>query len=121
MREFNQARSVTVDSETGAHVFEISSDNGKVRFDQNQLEMGSRTLQRYSIHADDPLSATAVYEWEWEYDRGTNWNVKSQTRTVMTCDSDYFFFEAESVACEDENVVFSKKWDEKYPRDHFKQ
>ncbi|MDH3468624.1 MAG: CocE/NonD family hydrolase [Gammaproteobacteria bacterium] len=119
LRVFKQTRSVTVDSNTGDHVFEISADNGKVRFRQNRLEMGSRTLQRYTIQPDDPLSARAEYEWEWEYGRGTDWNVKTRTRTAVTSDHSHFFVEAESVAWEDDEVVFSKQWDKKYSRDHF--
>ncbi|MDH3695186.1 MAG: hypothetical protein OER96_11525, partial [Gammaproteobacteria bacterium] len=119
LREFKQKRSVTVDPECGTHVFEIFADNGKTQFENNQLEMDSTTLQRYSIKADNPLSAKAEYEWEWEYGRSTDWNVKTFTRTIMTCDLEYFFFKAESIAWENGKEVFRKNWDKKHPRDFF--
>ncbi len=119
LREFNQQRNVTVNPETGEHVFEIFADNGKVRFENNRLEMGSTTLQRYSIETDDPLSAKAEYEWEWEYARGPNWSIKTFTRTVVTCDVQHFFLKAKSIAWEKDNEVFRKNWKKKYLRDFF--
>ncbi len=119
LRKVKQERSVRIDPETGAHVFEIFADNGKLRFEHSQLEMGSNNLQRYSIKADDPLSAKAEYEWEWGYSRGSDWSVRTFTRTIMTCDLDYFFFKAESIAWENSEEIFRKNWDKKYHRDFF--
>lgn len=118
LRKFSQNRTITTD-DADMHVFEILTDNGKVRFDEGQLEMGSRSLQRCSIKTDDPLSAKAEYEWEWEYSRGGAWRVRTLTRTTMTCDEDDFFVVAESVAWESDAEVFRKSWNKSYPRDHF--
>ena len=119
LREFKQHRNVSIDPESGQHVFEIYADNGKTRFDQSYLEMASTTLQRYTIHRDNPLTAKAEYEWEWEYGRDNDWRTKAFTRTQITCDQNHFFLSAESVAWKNDEQVFSKTWNKKYPRDHF--
>jgi predicted acyl esterase len=116
LRAFDQRRSVGVDHNTGAHVFEIVADNGMIRFDANQLEMGSNALQRYSIRADDPLSARAEYEWEWEYGRGIGWRVKTWTRTVVSSDPHRFLVETESIAWEQGVEVFRKRCERTFPR-----
>lgn len=118
LRESTQKRTVT-DNPGGGRVIEIRADNGKVRFENNGVEMGSTYLQRYTVAAEDPLSAKAEYEWEWEYGRGEDWNVTTFTRTAVTCDREHFFVEALSVARERDREVFRKKWNRKYPRDHF--
>lgn len=119
LREVQQRREVRVDNVTGLHVFEISADNGKIRFEGNGIEMASTSLQRYSIHPDDPLSAKAEYEWEWDYSRADVWQTKTFTRTEMTCDESYFYLKASASAWEQGERIFSKDWDEKYLRDHF--
>ncbi|MGI9316678.1 MAG: CocE/NonD family hydrolase, partial [bacterium] len=119
LRGFSQRRQISVDPESGAYVHEILADNGKLRFHNNQLEMASTTLQRYTIHPDDPLSARAEYEWEWEYSREPNWHIRTFTRTDMTSDEVYFYVKTESVAWEQEHEVFRKQLEKKFKRDYF--
>ena len=117
--EIKQHRKVTVDPVSGEYVFEIFADNGKIRFEGNQLEMASTTLQRYTIHPDNPLTAKAQYEWRWEYSRGSDWHTKTITRTEITCNLNRFFLKAESAAWCNRQEIFRKTWNKKYPRDHF--
>ena len=119
LRDVDLQRSTRVDAVTGKHIFEIVADNGKTKFDGNGVEMGSKSLQRCSVHPDDPNSATAEYEWEWEYSRGDDWQTKTVTRTIMTCDENNFYIEASSQAWEQDEKVFEKHWNKNYPRDHF--
>ncbi|MBX2881533.1 MAG: CocE/NonD family hydrolase [Granulosicoccus sp.] len=119
LRESKQSRDITVDPESGNHVWEINADNGAIRFEDSQLEMSSKNLQRYTIHPNDPLSACAEYEWEWEYRRGAEWVTKTWTRTEITCDQKHFYLKAESIAWEHDQIIFSKTWNKKYVRDYF--
>ena len=119
LRDFEQQRNISIDPDSGAHIFRIFADNGKIRFHNNQVEMASTTLQQYAIHPDDPLSARAEYEWEWEYSRNPNWRVRTFTRTDMRCDKKYFYVKTESVAWEHEQEVFRKEQERKYKRDYF--
>ncbi len=118
LREVDQQRRTYIDPESGLHTLEIIADNGKQRFEHSQLEMGSHALQRYSIAADDPLTARAEYEWRWEYSRG-DWVTVTETRTVITCDAEYFYLSAELFAMENNREVLKKHWNKKYIRDHF--
>lgn len=119
LREVELQRTTRVDESTGYNVFEIIADNGKTKFEGNGIEMGSTSLQRCSIHPDQPNSATAEYEWEWEYSRGDDWKTKTFTRTVMTSDEHNFYINAQAEAWEHDEKVFEKFWDKTYPRDHF--
>jgi putative CocE/NonD family hydrolase len=119
LRDIKQTRTITTDPESGCRVWQINADNGQVRFEDSQLQMASSNLQRYTIHPEDPLSAKAEYEWEWEYSRGDEWQTRTFTRTEITCDQHFFFLKAESKAWENDEMIFSKSWDKKYPRDHF--
>jgi len=64
------------------------------------------------------LAARAEYEWRWEYGRG-DWQVVTETSTVISCDAEYFYLRAESIAWENGEEVFRKEWDKRYLRDHF--
>ena len=119
LRKTQQRRSISVDSESAAHILEIWSDNGKTQFHNNGMEMASTTSQRYTIHPDDPLSAKAEYEWEWEYGRGANWQTRTFTRTEMRCDRDCFYVETEAMAWEGDQQIFNQRKQYKFRRDFF--
>ena len=97
---------------------EVKADNGKIRIKESGMEMGSKSLDRFSIDESDPLSATAEYEWEWEYGRG-NWQTKTHSYTKITSDLNYFYLHAVLIAWEGGKQVFKKGWDQKFKRDHF--
>lgn len=118
LREVEQKRVVYKDPDSGLNVLEIIADNGKKRFDDSGLEMGSTSLSRFSIDDTNPLSAKAEYEWVWEYSR-KDWHTKTRTNTVITSDLKYFYLKAESIAWQEDVEVFRKQWDKKYLRDHF--
>jgi len=118
LREVDQKRILQKDLESGLNVLEIIADNGKKRFDHSQMEMGSTSLQRFTIADSDPLSAKAEYEWTWEYSRG-DWKTTTKSHTTITCDRHYFYLNAESIAWEGDSEVFRKQWDQKFLRDHF--
>ncbi len=112
-------RSVRAESESGFTELIIDSDNGKVRFSDNGLEMGSRSLQQYSIHPDDPLTASAQYEWQWEFARGAEWQTTTLARTKMTCDRNFFYLATEMTAWEGESEIYRRSENKKFPRDFF--
>jgi predicted acyl esterase len=118
IREFNQNRHSSFDEKRNVNVMEIKADNGKIRIKESGMEMGSKSLHRFSISESDPLSACAEYEWEWEYGRG-NWQTKTHTYTKITSDLNHFYLYAVLIAWEDNKQVFKKVWDEQFKRDHF--
>ncbi len=118
LRSVDFVRTLHKDPESGLNTLEIIADNGKTCFNHSGMEMGSTSLQRFTIADSDPLSARAEYEWSWEYGRG-DWIVTTKTSTVITSDQDYFYLMAESVALESDTEVFRKQWDKRFLRDHF--
>ena len=119
LREFKQERIVDVDPDTQMHKLKIFTDNGKVRFDGNGVEMASRCWQTYAIKADDPLWATAKYEWEWEFGRGDSWQVRTLTSTELYSDTDSFYLESEVTAWEQGVQIYHRSELQRFDRDHY--
>jgi hypothetical protein len=118
LRPVDQKREISYDAGHDLHRLEITADNGMTRFEETGMEMGSRSVSRFSIRDSDPLSAIAEYDWEWEYGRG-DWQTRTHCFTRITCDHQYFYLHAVSTAWEGDRQVFSKQWDQKFERDHF--
>ena len=118
LRPVHQQRGIRFDAERQLSVLEISADNGKTRFERSGMEMGSRSLYRFSINDTDPLSAIAEYEWEWEFGRG-EWQTRTRTYTRVSSDESYFYLHAVAIAWEGDDEVFHKQWDRKFLRDRF--
>ncbi len=118
LRQVSQKRENRFDREQNLNVLEITADNGKTKFKETGMEMGSTSVYRFSIDASDPLSAVAEYDWEWEYGRG-DWQTRTRTYTKITSDATHFYLHAVSMAWEGEDQIFHKQWEEKYKRDHF--
>jgi len=118
LRPVSQKRDIHYDSEQNLNVLEIVADNGRTKFEETGMEMGSKSLYRFSVGESDPLSAIAEYEWEWEYGRG-DWQTRTHSYTKITCDATYFYLHAVSVAWECDHQIFCRQWDEKFKRDHF--
>ena len=57
---------------------EIIDNFGSVRDSDHGLVNGSAAREWYSIHPDDPLSATARTHWSTENSRGS-WSVRTET------------------------------------------
>jgi len=118
LRPVSQNREIRHDAERNLNVLEIVADNGKTRFEETGMEMGSKSLYRFSIGESDPLSAIAEYDWEWEYGRG-DWQTRTHTYTRITCDRTQFYLHAVSIAWECDQRIFRKQWDRKFKRDCF--
>ncbi|MCP4877842.1 MAG: CocE/NonD family hydrolase [Gammaproteobacteria bacterium] len=118
LRPVSQKREIKYDVEQNLSLLEIDADNGKTRFEETGIEMGSKSTYRFGIGESDPLSAIAEYDWEWEYGR-EDWQTRTHTFTRVTCDQSYFYLHAVSTAWEGDQQVFRKQWDRKFERDHF--
>jgi putative CocE/NonD family hydrolase len=118
LRPVSQNREIRHDAGQNLNLLEIVADNGKTRFEETGMEMGSKSLYRFSIDESDPLSAIAEYDWEWEYGRG-DWQTRTHTYTRITCDRTHFYLHAVSTAWESEQRIFRKQWERKFKRDYF--
>jgi hypothetical protein len=94
----------------------VTSDEGVYRLDAIDLEVGQRSVQRYCIEDDDPISARVEIAWTVTR-RRADWRIRTETRTVMTCTRDAFEIAATLEAFEAERRIFSRTWDRRIPRD----
>ncbi|WP_106247010.1 CocE/NonD family hydrolase [Allonocardiopsis opalescens] len=96
---------------------EIVKDRGRVRFDGIGLEARRRAYERYDSVADDFTSARGESAWTMAFSRG-DWEVRTETRTVLSCTAGEFRLHATLDGYEGGRRVFSREWNESLPRDH---
>jgi hypothetical protein len=116
IRPASNSRTVTTDMKTGVMTLEIIDDFGSVRDSDHGLVNGSAAREWYSIHPDDPLSATARTHWSTENSRGS-WSVRTETYASMTSDATDFHLTARLEAYEGDRLIFEKDLSESIPRD----
>ncbi|MDZ7600879.1 MAG: CocE/NonD family hydrolase [Hoeflea sp.] len=115
LRPSVSTRETETDAATGVVTTVVFNDAGENRDLEHGLISGSTTLERWSIHPDDPLSATAHIRWEQTGGRD-GWRTETVAEMEMRCDTDFFFVTGRLVAKEDGEQVFERDWDEKIPR-----
>ena len=115
IRPEDHSRTTSTD-DAGRLITEIVDDFGKFRDKTHGLITGSVGRERYSIAADDPLSAFASAHWTEELER-EGWNVRTETFSEMTSDQTHFHLKARLEAYEDDVLIYEKAWSEKVPRD----
>ena len=76
----------------------------------------SRSLKRYVIRDDAPLSARAEVEHITVLRRG-DWVTRIETRTCLSASTEVFRLHATIDAYERGTRIFSKRWDRSVPRD----
>lgn len=91
-------------------------DFGRIRFNDNGLEVEDITTDIYTIVEGDPLSATVRCERLLEYQRG-DWRVRIETASTMTGDATTFHVTNLLDAYEGNTRVFTKTWTFSVPRD----
>jgi hypothetical protein len=110
-------RTRTIEEDVEKRRLEIHdlSDNGCTRLTDTGLEVYSQLEDHFSIIEDDPLSARASSTGEMGLRRG-DWEVRANTRSVMTADADHFYVTNVLDAYEGNVRVFNKTWHVKIPR-----
>jgi hypothetical protein len=96
---------------------EVVKDGGVQRFDAIDLEVGRRVDQRYSWVADDFTSARGEVVSTMLFRRGA-WDVRTVTRTVLTCTQEEFHVHAQLDGYENDRRIHSRNWNLAIPRDH---
>lgn len=102
----NERRQI-IDMNSGIISLEIIDDFGSTKDSDHGLVHGSVAREWWSIHPDDPLSASGRTHWTYENSRD-NWSVRTETYTNMTSDSEYFHLTAQLEAYENNNLIFEK-------------
>lgn len=74
-----------------------------------------KAVERYTYTGDDFNTARGETLWTYGLKRGP-WQVKTITRTVLQCDENYFYLDAELDAYDGERRIFSNNWNRRIKR-----
>lgn len=94
-------RELAVDHST----HEVVKDSGRQRLDQSGLELRQAIVERYSIHEQRADSARGETVWTVTYSRPgqegePDWEIRLETRMVLTSDREHFYIDADLDAFE---------------------
>ena len=117
LRDQDYSVEVTRDLGAGSTRVRMAKDTGSCRRDDLDLVYDLAGDEVYSIHDDDPLSATAVNSWVGTMARG-DWQIRVENSTRLTSDERNFHLSAELRAYEADQEVVSRSWSFTIPRDH---
>ncbi|MDQ6432564.1 CocE/NonD family hydrolase [Mesorhizobium sp. LHD-90] len=82
-------RIVTDDVGGGLQTITLTSDHGRLRYDDRGITVASANTDIMSIRPDDPLSAKLVTEYRWAIESGEA-DTESAARTELTADETHF-------------------------------
>ena len=95
---------------------EVVQDAGTILFDDTGMEISGRAVETYTYLADEYGSLSGETLWKRKFQRG-DWEVRTETWTLITSDEENFRIRAELDAWEGKSRVFSRSWDTVIPRD----
>ncbi|MFF2140631.1 CocE/NonD family hydrolase [Streptomyces sp. NPDC058193] len=117
LSEPEQAWTVSRDLVNYRSVLDIVKDRGLQRHEDTGIETGLRAREQYSWTGEDFGSVRGESAWEVRFGR-PGWDVRIETRTVLTSDEDAFHVDATLDGYEDGRRVFSRTWNEEVPREN---
>ena len=115
IRAANSERHVDRDEKTGIVTLSIADDFGAVRDLDHGLVNGSIARETWTIHPDNPSSASGKTHWTQTLSRN-GWSVRTETWAEMRSDAQNFIVSARIEAYEGEKIVFERNFEEKIPR-----
>jgi hypothetical protein len=107
---------VTSDLTNGTAVFTTDEDHGRYTIDAIDFTSDHAKKERFHIGEADPTSATIDIANSRNMSRG-DWNVRTETRTVMRATATEFIVEATLDAYEGDIRVVSRNWQVRHKRD----
>lgn len=107
-----------IEKDLGSDRTEVSilKDDGKFRFDEWDWTVARKALEEYSFEEQDPNSLRGEVRIVHELER-EGFHVLTDTRTILTSDTEHFHIDAELIAYEGEEEVYRRRWRERVPRD----
>jgi len=115
IRPTNSERHIGRDEKTGLVTLSITDDFGEVRDLDHGLANGSIVRETWTIHPDDPLSATGATHWTQTLSRN-EWSVRTETFAEIRSDTENFMVSARIEAYEGEELVFERDFEQAIPR-----
>ena len=108
-------RTSAIDHVSGRATYEVVDDTGLYRIEPTGIEYRLASVDRYSIHPGDPLSAHAEVTFEMHNGRGP-WRTRAVTRTVLTATATEFHIDATLDAWEGDSRIAARNWQVTVPR-----
>jgi uncharacterized protein len=115
LRAGHKARRVERDLIGGTWALIVEDDGGDVENLDHGLVTGETMSERWQIHPDDPLSATATHSWEQRLSRG-GWRVRTHVTATQTCTPTHLRIMAQVRAWEGDTLVFERAFDDQVAR-----
>src|SRR5262249_8714347 len=109
-------RTIEHDIGSGACAVTAVKDDYDWHIDAIDLDCTTRTEERYTIQADDPLCAKTEVRSVHAMVRG-DWRVRAETRSRLTSTRTEFLLFLDLDTYENDTRFFSRHWDLKIPRD----
>lgn len=116
LRPAAHIRRTETDHTTGEVTLIIEDDFGKVQDDDHGLINGNVARERWTIHPDDPLSATGFCHWTDELERG-DIRMRTETKCSMWSDATTFHLSATLEAYENDTLIYERSVTDQIPRD----
>jgi hypothetical protein len=91
-------------------------DRGAWRTVDTDVEYDTNGEMRFSIQADDPLSAEQEIDLQTTMGR-PGWRIRTRAQTRIRCTADAFLVDARLEAWEGEQQVFERQWEQRIARD----
>ncbi|RUM97402.1 CocE/NonD family hydrolase [Pseudaminobacter arsenicus] len=117
LREVSNSRKVERHAKTGEVSLVIVDDFGQFRDKDHGLVEGGIAREWWTIHPDDPLSASGRTHWTATLSRG-DWSLRTETFSEMHSDAKNFYLKGRIEAYEGENLVFTRNFEDRIPRNH---
>ncbi len=95
------------DKDSGMVETSVENDFGEYQDLEHRLISGSQVTEKWIVHPDDPLCASAEIEWEQTGGRG-DWRWRTEVRANMRATRDAFLVEAKLRAFENDALVFNR-------------
>ena len=97
------------DADSGVVTTLIRNDFGASRDRTHGLVSDSRMQEAWSIHPDDPLSASVTISWQQKGGRD-DWTWSTDVEVQMHVDATCFYLEARVTALEGSEEVFCREY-----------
>lgn len=115
LRPPSNVRTVEYDLVSGYTVMHIEDDFGQYKNLKHGLTTGQSARECYRIHPDEPATCQADIHWTQTLSR-EDWSVRTETKTMLKSNAEYFHIVASMEAFEGEDLVFQRDWDSRVKR-----
>ncbi|SPH23754.1 Cocaine esterase [Defluviimonas aquaemixtae] len=110
------SRTETIDLVSGISTYRRNDASEPVTHLHTGIEFGSRSEDVFTIHPDDPNSATGTCRWHKTY-RRDDWQATVDAEVTVRALRDVWRIDATLRALDGDDVVAEREWHEDVPRD----